>query len=95
MKTISSMILGMAIAASAVLAAEQPAARRVEVGDLVCEWFAHMAVGGPASEWRMSGWDVEPPGPTPFAHAYYSWFKLVDKDDEAPVTIGRVTAHNV
>lgn len=89
MKTISSMILGMAIAASAVLAAEQPAARRVEVGDLVCEWFAHMAVYGPAGEWRMSGWDVEPPGPNPFAHAYYSWFKLVDKDDKAPVTIGR------
>jgi len=89
MKTISSMILGMAIAASAVLAADQPAARRVEVGDLVCEWFAHMAVGGPPSEYRMSGWDVEPPGPNPFAHAYYSWFKLVAKDDEAPVTIGR------
>ncbi|MBM4164144.1 MAG: hypothetical protein FJ222_06865 [Lentisphaerae bacterium] len=88
MKTVSSMILGMAITASVVSAADQPAARRVEVGDLVCEWFAHLAVGRPAAEWRISGWEVEPPGAS-FAHAYYSWFKLVDKNDEAPVTIGR------
>ncbi len=88
MKTVCSGILGIVMIASAVLAADQPTARRVEVGDLICEWFAHMAVGRPASEWRISGWEVEPPG-TPFAHLYYSWFKLVDKDDEAPVTIGR------
>jgi hypothetical protein len=88
MKTVCSVMLGIVMIVSAVSAADQPAPRRVEVGDLVCEWFAHMAVGGPANEWRMSGWDVEPPG-TPFAHLYYSWFKLVDKNDEAPVTIGR------
>ncbi|MFZ4397791.1 MAG: glycoside hydrolase family 99-like domain-containing protein, partial [Kiritimatiellia bacterium] len=52
--------------------------RTVEVGDVVREWFGHMATYmGPRL--LLSGWDLEPAN-LEFKYGYHSWFKVSDKD---------------
>ena len=58
--------------------AQPPVPRTVEVGDVVREWFGHMATYmGPRL--LLSGWDFEPAN-LEYKYGYHSWFKVTDKD---------------
>lgn len=65
---------------------ETAVARSAEAGDLLCEWFGHLAGYVGEKPHFLSGWEVEPVG-QPYDYAYYQWFKLVATETRQPVTI--------
>ena len=61
--------------------------RTVEVGDVVREWFGHMATYIGAKRLLLSGWDLEPAN-LEFKYGYHTWFKVIDKDAQQSMRLG-------